>query len=258
MVEGHRARSTSGRKGPEDRYVTELLGERYERLDYPRTVGGGIHSLDLAATAVEVTDDVTHVVLRSHDLEGHDRFEKYWLCLRAGMAESHARCHLEGKLIRIDRMVGTVDDGNLHRLDLVTCKDTVGHCRLEALFDARDEFLRDISSLDLVVELKTGNAFIGRTDLNDDVSELASAAGLLLEDLAQLDAAGDGLLVVDLRSTLVDLDAEFTAETVHDDVQVKFAHTTDDGLAGLVVGPYGERRVFLSEFAESDAEFVQI
>ena len=50
-----------------------------------------------------------------------------------------------------------------------------------------------------------------------------------------LDGSGDGLLVVDLRCTLVDLYTELTAETVHDNVKMKLTHTADDGLTGLTV-----------------------
>ena len=76
---------------------------------------------------------------------------------------------------------------------------------------------------------------VGRSDLNDDVGELTAATGLLLEYLAMLNRGGNSLLVVHLRSTLVDLHAELAAETVNDDVKVKLTHTADDGLAGLMV-----------------------
>ena len=122
----------------------------------------------------------------------------------------------------------------------------------------RHIFLRHVAALDRILELKARHALVGRSDLDDDVGELAAAAGLLLEDLTVLNGGGDGFLVVDLRGTLVDLDAELTTETVDDDVQVELAHTADDGLAGLLVGLDGEGRVFLSQLAEGDAEFVEI
>ena len=132
-------------------------------------------------------------------------------------------------------MVRTIKHGNLQRLNLVTSENTVGHSGLEALLDARDEFLRNITTLDLIVELKSGNAFIGRSDLDDDVGELTTTTGLLLEDLTVLYCSGDSLFVVNLRSALIDLDTELTTETVHDDVKVKLTHSADDCLAGLVV-----------------------
>ena len=70
--------------------------------------------------------------------------------------------------------------------------------------------------------------------------------------------SGDGLFVVNLRSALIDLDTELTTETIHDDVKVKLTHSADDCLAGLVIRPYGERRILLSELAEGDAKLVQV
>ena len=52
--------------------------------------------------------------------------------------------------------------------------------------------------------------------------------------------------------------AEFTTQTVHDDIQVQLTHTTDNGLTGLVVGFDGKGRVFLGEFGQGDTEFVKV
>ena len=71
-------------------------------------------------------------------------------------------------------------------------------------------------------------------------------------------ARGDGLLVVDVRGALVDLHAEFTAQTVHDDVEMELAHTADNGLAGLVVGLDGESRILLRQLGERNPELVEV
>ena len=132
-------------------------------------------------------------------------------------------------------MVRTVEESNLERLYLVACKDAVGHSLGKSFFYARNKFLRHVSTLDLFVELKTDNTFISRTDLDKNVSKLTTTTGLLLEHFLVLNGSGNGFLVVDLRSTLVDLEAELTAETVDDDVKVKLTHTADDGLACIRV-----------------------
>ena len=106
--------------------------------------------------------------------------------------------------------------------------------------------------------METGNAFVGRSDLYYDVCKLTPTAGLFLEDFAELCRTRNGLLVVDLRGSLVDIDAELPAETVDDDVQMELAHTADDGLSCLVVGLDRKGRVLFGEFAEGDAEFVKI
>ena len=155
-------------------------------------------------------------------------------------------------------MVRTIEEGDLEGRNLVSGEHTVGHRGFKAFLDTRDILFRNVSALDLIVELEAGDAFVGRRDLYDDVSKFTPSARLLLEDLAMLDGRRDGLLVIDVRSALVDVDAELAAETVHDDVEVEFAHSADDGLAGLFVRLHGEGRVLLGELAECDSEFVEV
>ena len=138
---------------------------------------------------------------------------------------------------------------NLHRVHLVTGQRTVGHRRSKALLHRRDELLGNITALDLVNERKAHRTVVGRADLEDDVGELTTATGLLLEHLAVLNRLGKRLLVVDLGGTLVDLDAELTAQTVDDDVEVQLTHTADDGLARILVGVNRKGGVLLSQFA---------
>src|SRR5215467_10530666 len=59
-------------------HVAEHLGQRHERLDgaHPRPL---LHGLDMAAAAVQVADDLAHVVLGRADLDGHDRLEQHRL-----------------------------------------------------------------------------------------------------------------------------------------------------------------------------------
>ena len=65
----------------------------------------------------------------------------------------------------------------------------------------------------------------GRTDLEDDISKLTTTTGLLLEHLTVLNSLSKSLLVVNLGSTLVDLYAELTLQTVNDNIEVKLTHT---------------------------------
>ena len=50
-----------------------------------------------------------------------------------------------------------------------------------------------------------------------------------------LNSRGDSLFVVNLRSTLVNLNTELTTKTVNNDIEVKLTHTADDSLTCLVV-----------------------
>ena len=155
-------------------------------------------------------------------------------------------------------MERSVLEGDLHRVHRVAGEGSVGHGRLESLLDRRDELLGNVAALDLVDERKTHLAVLGGTDLEDDVGELTATAGLLLEDFAVLNRLGERLLVVDLRSALVDLDAELAAQTVDDDVEVQLTHTADDRLTRILVGVHREGGVLLGEFRQRDAEFVEV
>src|SRR5574344_1009539 len=60
----------------------------------------------------------------------------------------------------------------------------------------------------------------------------------------------DGFAVVDLRFADIGFNAEFTAHTVDEDIELKLADTTNDGLASFIIGMDTEGRVFLSQLGE--------
>ena len=151
------------------------------------------------------------------------------------MPECHAGADLEGQGVGVHGVERSVEQSNLERGNLESGKDTVGHCGLEALLHCRYVLAGNVSSLDLIDELKSGNSFVGGSDLDDDVGELTAATGLLLEYLTMLYGGADSLFVVDLRRTLVDLHSELAFQTVHDDLQMELTHTADDGLSGLMI-----------------------
>src|ERR1700745_1501273 len=77
-------------------HVAEHLRQRDERLDHPDP-GALLHGLDLAAAAVQVADDVAHVLVRGADLDGHHRFEQRGVRLGGRLLERHRTRDLEGE-----------------------------------------------------------------------------------------------------------------------------------------------------------------
>src|SRR5574344_164522 len=132
-------------------------------------------------------------------------------------------------------MERTIEQRNLHGLNLISSEDTIGHCSLEALLNARNIFLRHIATLYRIDKLQSCLALISRTDFDNDICEFATTTGLLLEQFTMLNSSCDSLFIINLRSTLVDIDTELTTETVYDDIQVKLTHTANHCLACLVV-----------------------
>src|SRR6266571_2825805 len=76
-------------------YVAEHLGQRDGRLDDPDPIAL-LHGLDLAAAAVQVADDVAHVIVGGSPLDGHDRLEKHRVGVAGRFLECHRACDLEG------------------------------------------------------------------------------------------------------------------------------------------------------------------
>src|SRR5215510_7810807 len=89
---------------PQVRGVAEHLGERDEGAhDLGRATR--IHPLDLAATAVQVADDVAHELLGHRDLDPHHGLEDDRIRLLDGVLDGHRRGDLEGHLGRVDLVV---------------------------------------------------------------------------------------------------------------------------------------------------------
>ena len=74
----------------------------------------------------------------------------------------------------------------------------------------------------------------------------------------ELGFAGDGFAVGHLRGTGLHVHLVFTAHTFDVHVQVKFAHTLDDGFAGFLVHFHLESGVFLGEAVQSLGHVVQV
>ena len=90
------------------------------------------------------------------------------------------------------------------------------------------------------------------------MAELAAAAGLLGVLHLAIGRTRERLLVGDLRLADAGLDAELALEAVDDDLEVQLAHAGDDDLAGLLVGLHAERRVFLHQLLQADAELLLV
>ena len=68
----------------------------------------------------------------------------------------------------------------------------------------------------------------------------------------------DGLPIVHLGLAHICFDLVLAHHAVDDDLQVQFAHARDDGLAGVVVGAHGERRVLLRQLGQGHAHLLLV
>mmetsp|Transcript_130755 Transcript_130755/g.317607 ORF Transcript_130755/g.317607 Transcript_130755/m.317607 type:complete len:309 (-) Transcript_130755:1217-2143(-) len=237
--------------------VVEHLGERHESLDRLEAAGLVAELANLAAAGVEVTDDITHGILGSHDVHLHDGLEELGRALGDALAEGAARGNLERHHGRIDVVVLAVEERRLDVDDGETGDDTGAHHVLEALLDAGDVLLGHGTALEVGLELETGAGLEG-LELDGHLGVLAGTAGLLLVGVGGAGVLGDGLAVVHLGRADVRLDLELALEAVDDDVEVELAHALDHGLVGLLIPAVTEGWVFASKLRQSFNHLVRV
>src|SRR5699024_3002571 len=215
-----------------------------------------------ATAGVDVTDDLTHVLLRGDDLNGHHRLQQNRLSLRHGLLEGHGTSQLEGHLGGVNLVVSTIQQGSLDVHQREASEVAVLHGVLDTLVDRRDVLLRNTATGDLVDELVglLGTLFrLQRLESNDHASELTGTTGLLLVRVLELlDRLLDGLAVSNLRSTNVCLDLELALHAVNQNVEVQLTHTADDGLAGLLVQLHGEGRVLFRQLLDGGTQLLLV
>ena len=164
------------------------------RVDLHQARARRVRALDLAAVAGELAGDVAHAVLGRDDLHVHDRLEHDRPRLGERVEERLASGGDERDLLRVDRVVLAVVDGDAHVLQRIAGEEAVVEHPAHALLDRRDELVGDRAALHAVDELEA-LAARQRLDLEEHLAELAGAAGLLLVAAVALGARGDGLAI---------------------------------------------------------------
>ena len=124
-------------------------------------------------------------LLRHFDFHQHDRLEQHRLHLRERLAEAVLGADHERHVRAVDFVVLTVVQLDLDADHREAGDRALGQHVAEALFDGRDEVLRNATADDLVDEQQLafglGDFFVRhRAHLADDVGVLTGAAGLLL------------------------------------------------------------------------------
>ena len=104
-------------------------------------------------------------------------------------------------------MIRTIPQGDLNINNRIACQNASLHSTLNTVVDSRDVFLRDSAANDSVDELVTLAGLVG-LDRELDVCKLAFAAGLARVARVHRSGLGDGLLIGNLRSADIRLDAE--------------------------------------------------
>src|SRR3990167_60161 len=252
LLEFHRVGRAALGRGTQTRGITEHVRQRYLGTNDLHAAMTVFLVHDEAATRVQVAHHVTQIIRRGCDFDVHDRLEQHRIALGAGFLPAQNRRHLERVFVRVHLVVRAVVQRRLHVDHGITEFDATLHRLIHAFPDGGNELARDRAALDGVHELEA-LADILRLELDDHVAVLTAATGLLDEAVFLIHGLADGFAVRDLRLADIGLDAEFAPHALDDDLEMQLAHAGDDGLAGLLVGVYAERGIFLGQTAQGHA-----
>src|SRR2546429_1388972 len=210
----------------------------------------------MPAPPAKVSIDGAHIFFRCHYFNPHDRFEQDRLGLLHCILKCERASDNKCALIRINLVEATIDQAHFYVDHVVPGKITALHGVMNALFSRLDELARNCSALDLVFE---NESLTWRwLDLQFDVRVLPTTARLLLENLFTGRCLRNRLPVSNLRLADIRLDAELAFHTIDDDFQMQLAHAGDNRLSGFMISRNIERRIFLRQTTERNAQLVLI
>ena len=236
MLEFHRVRGTALREGAKLRSVAEHFSQRHFSLDALAAANEVVHALDHTTAGRKVAHDVAHLFFRRFDFDSHDRLEKNRISLAHTFLEGHGGSHLERVFVRVDFVVGTEVERDLHVNNRVAGEDASLERVFDTLFNGRDVFARNHAALDGVDEFEALAGF-ERFELEHDVTVLTTAAGLLGElAFGVFNHGADRFTVSNLGLAHGGFDVEFALHAVDENFEVEFAHTGNNRLAGFFVG----------------------
>ena len=152
-------------------------------------------------------------------------------------------------------MIAAIPNSNFQIFKREAGHHTIGHRLLETFFNGWNKLLRDVATRHFALELKSLLLQWKRGKFELDVGERTPAAALLLVNFAMADGLGDFFFISDTRLAMVALHIELTLEAVEQDVEMKFAHTTDDGLSGLFIHAHRKGRVLIGQAVQGTHQF---
>src|SRR5579875_419284 len=154
VIELHRVIGAALAKGPQLVDITKHIGERDHRTDDDR-VAAHVLALNLPAPREQVTHDSTRIVFGRRDFDLHDWLEQDGTALLQRFTEGRAGGDLEGEHRRVDVMIGAIDERCFHIDNREARENARAHDAVDALFNARDEFLWHRAADNLTLEARS-------------------------------------------------------------------------------------------------------
>ena len=166
------------------------------------------HTKDASTASAEVAHDIAHVIFRDDDVDVVNRFQEDRFGFRYGFLEGLSGSDFEGHFRRIDRMIGTIGQGDFDVDHGEAGDEAFFQSFTDAFFNGRDVLFRYGAAKNLIDEFK-GFACRQRLDVQEDVSELTVAAALFLVFAFGCRLALDCFTIRDVDVFLFGFDAIF-------------------------------------------------
>src|SRR5690606_20187309 len=153
MRELHSRRCAARSQRTQLGYISKHFAQWHFSLNNLRACTG-IHTFHQTTTTVQVTSNITHVLLWSNYFYFHDWFQQNRLSLASSFAETLFSTKLERHRVGVNRVEATVEYTNLHVIYWIVGQHTGSHSRLETFLNRRYKFTRNSTTEDIVNKLE--------------------------------------------------------------------------------------------------------
>ncbi len=192
-----------------------------------------LHAQHTATALGHITHDIAGVVVGHMGLQGVDRLQNDGAGLRHSGFIGQLCSHDKGHFRAIHGVVAAVQQGGLQADHGITGQHALFGGKADTLFHSREEVLGHAAAEHLFLEHDL--LAVAGLKVDDNVTELAMTAGLLLVAALFLAGLADRLAVGDAGSFQTDLHAELVLQLGLDHIQMLLAQATNDLLMGLGV-----------------------
>ncbi len=156
-------------------------------------------------------------------------------------------------------MEGTAGNAGVDINNRIAGYQTVSEGFHDPLHDSRDVFFWKIASGSSILGSYSLPLFVRREAESDmTICRLASKSSITDKFPIALSGCRDCFAISDLWLTHIRLHPELTFQAIDDDFEVKLAHSSNNGLPGLLVSLDYEGGIFVRETIESDDHLVRV
>ncbi len=216
-----------------------------------------IHSQHFGALGVEVAQHIAHELLRHDDGHLHHRFQQDGAALFHALLEGQVSSKLEGDFGRVHRVRRTIVQSRAQVRRRVTSQTALFNGLAHAFLHRGNKVARNVAAKHLIHELEPASARQG-FETHPDIAELSTTTGLLFVAPLHRHGLGDGFLVGHLGGGRYHINAELGRQALDGNVDVRIAHSRDNGFVRVCITLHGQRRIFFDQASQCGTHLVQV